>query len=777
MVQARDGDAKQSPPATPGTALFPALPLGSLPPFQLFQQFADYWVDAWQRSVLFTDTLRQRADTNKGQKNDASASVLHFDFEMVLDGRYFPHPVNYQLMRIVPPKGTATDPAKRPFIVFDPRAGHGPGIGGIKPDSEIGRTLSAGHPCYFTGFLPEPVPTQTIEHVCEAEAIFVAKVIELHQEASQPCLIGNCQAGWQVAMMAALNPELPGVLILAGTPMSYWAGVHGKNPMRYQGGLLGGSWMASLWSDLGNGRFDGAWLIDNFEKLNPANTYWKKDFNLYSKVDTEAQRFLQFERWWGNPILLNGTEIQSIVDDLFVGNRFSTGKIKSTAGFSADLRNIKTPIVVFCSHADDITPPQQALDWILDLYRADEEIAAAGQTIIYCLHQSIGHLGIFVSSSVAAKEHDKFVQNIDLIETLPPGLYEAVFMPKDKDTPHADLASGEHVLRFEARRLEDIRALGCNSEDDDRCFATVRRVSESMQGMYETFMAPVVRGLVSEDSAAYLRQAHPMRVRYGMYSSQNPCMAGVEQLAEAVKQNRKPVSEDNFFWQLQESVSSQIVAALDNYRDLRDAFSEKMFLGIYGSPAMQAVMGLRSTSAYFELKAPRDIEREYGVQQHIHGLKELAGVGGLPEAMVRGLLYAVVGGKGFDEREFNMLHQLFTEQHGLPDMPQREFKALVRQQHAFLALDEAYAMELLLRLLDTASLAEEWLALDAINEIVTAQGSLTDREIQRLGKLNKLFHSGHTSLHQRATDIQVFNDVKTNAGKKDKHYAFCGVDG
>jgi hypothetical protein len=62
------------------------------------------------------------------------------------------------------------DPKKRPFIVFDPRAGHGPGIGGMKHDSEIGVAMNAGHPCYFVGFLPEPVPGQTIEDVCRAEA-------------------------------------------------------------------------------------------------------------------------------------------------------------------------------------------------------------------------------------------------------------------------------------------------------------------------------------------------------------------------------------------------------------------------------------------------------------------------------------------------------------------------------------------------------------------------------------------------------------------------------
>ena len=42
----------------------------------------------------------------------------------------------------------------------------------------------------------------------------------------------------------------------------------------------------------------------------------------------------------------------------------------------------------------------------------------------------IGHLGIFVSASVAKKEHDEFASNIDLIDVLPTGLYEAVMIPK-----------------------------------------------------------------------------------------------------------------------------------------------------------------------------------------------------------------------------------------------------------------------------------------------------------------------------------------------------------
>src|SRR5262249_50942810 len=248
------------------------------------------------------------------------------------------------------------DPRKPPFVVIDPRAGHGPGIGGFKADSEIGVALKAGHECYFIGFAPEPVPGQTIEDVLRAWVSFIETVVARHPEAEgKPCVIGNCQAGWALARLAAARPELCGPILLAGAPLSYWAGVHGKNPMRYTGGLLGGSWLAALTSDLGNGKFDGAWLVNNFENLNPANTLWTKQYNLYANVDTEPPRYLEFERWWGSPVNLNAAEIQFIVDALFVGNKLTSGGIVLSDGTRLDLRRIRSPIVVLCSHGDNIT--------------------------------------------------------------------------------------------------------------------------------------------------------------------------------------------------------------------------------------------------------------------------------------------------------------------------------------------------------------------------------------------------------------------------------------
>ena len=233
-----------------------------------------YWIDAWQRSVLTLDVLRERGNQYLEHEKLGSPPVLVFEHEVVLDGRSLEKPANYALVRIKPPKGyPATDPAMRPFVVIDPRAGHGPGIGGFKMDSELGIALKFGHPCYFVMFYPQPLPGQTIESVCSAEIQFMRKIQELHPDPdNKPFVIGNCQGGWALMMLASLAPELVGPILLAGSPISYWAGVGGINPMRYTGGLLGGTWLASLTGDLGAGKFDGAYLVNNFESLNPSNT-------------------------------------------------------------------------------------------------------------------------------------------------------------------------------------------------------------------------------------------------------------------------------------------------------------------------------------------------------------------------------------------------------------------------------------------------------------------------------------------------------------------------
>jgi hypothetical protein len=702
-----------------------------------FAPAIEYIVDAAQRSILFWDVMRQRGNQYQEHMAELAPHVLSYAGEIVIDGRALERPVNYALARIIPPKGIEIDPRRRPFVVVDPRAGHGPGIGGFKADSEIGVAFKAGHPCYFVGFLPDPMPDQTLEDIARAEAIFLERVIALHPEADgKPCVIGNCQAGWAVMILAALRPELFGPIIIAGSPLSYWAGVHGNYPMRYSGGLLGGSWLTALTSDLGNGKFDGAFLVQNFENQNPANTLWAKQYNLYSQIDTEALRYLGFERWWGGHVNLNAGEIQAIVDQLFIGNKLAAGMIKASDGTAIDLRNIRSPIVVFCSKGDNITPPQQALGWILDLYDDVDDIRRHGQTIVYSIHPSVGHLGVFVSAGVVRKEYREFSNNIDLIDVLPPGLYEAVFDPKTDDTSSADLVSGEWVMRCEARTLDDIRALGGNDAGDDRRFATAARVSEINLALYRTFAEPVVRAMISERAAEWMHRLHPLRLQYEIFSDDNPWMDTVKATAGAVRENRKPAAADNPFLAVQNSVSDQIVAALDAWRDMTEAAAERTFLTVYGSPVLQAAVGIDPAESRPQRKAGKTPLHRELVEARVAELKSRIAAGGVQEGAIRALIYVGMPRAGVDARGFEAIRRLRAIQDGAQRPPLAEFKAIVRDQFFMLLIEPEAALAAIPALITDPEWRRRTVA--AVRQVLSASGEISGEVAERLDRIARL---------------------------------------
>ncbi|MDE2208566.1 MAG: DUF3141 domain-containing protein, partial [Betaproteobacteria bacterium] len=540
-------------------------------PQQLWQDWWQYGVDFAQRSILFWDTLRERGNNWIAHEEAGKPPLLAYNYEVIADGRGYERPVNYALLRIIPPKGVDIDDTLRPFIIIDPRAGHGPGIGGFKEDSEVGVALKAGHPVYFVVFYPDPEPGQTLADITDAEAEFVRIVALRHPQSAKPVLVGNCQGGWAVMMLAAARPDMTGPLVINGAPMSYWAGNDGDNPMRYAGGLVGGAWVSLLASDLGAGTFDGAHLVQSFENLNPANTFWEKYYHLFDDVDDEAERFLEFERWWGGFYMMNEEEIRWIVNNLFVGNKLAQGEARLGPGRYFDLKSIKQPIIVFASMGDNITPPQQAFNWISDLYSSTDEIKANGQTIVGLIHEDIGHLGIFVSGKVARKEHTQIFEVLKYIQQLPPGLYGMEI--REIAGPNGT----EYDVTLHERTLESLKKLQKFDRVDEKPFEAVAALSELTERAYELLLRPAVREMAPEWAAKLLRDFHPLRVQRWALSDRNPLMAMLAPLAALTHANRRPRRRDNLARHAEHFFSASTSAALDLYRDLRDAAREAAF--------------------------------------------------------------------------------------------------------------------------------------------------------------------------------------------------------
>jgi tellurite resistance protein len=683
-------------------------PIGGSNPFGLSLPFGDiqnawfdYAVDTAQRTILFWDAMRQRGNIFLQHRVAGTPPILDFACDVVLDARAFSRPANYALLRIQPKSGMTVDPKKRPFIIVDPRAGHGPGVGGMKEDSQVGVSLRAGHPTYFVMFYPEPMPNQTLGDIAAAEARFVEEVTKLHPDSEgKPCVIGNCQAGWAVMALSAVEPGLMGPVVVCGSPMSYWAGVDGKNPMRYMGGLLGGAWITSLLCDLGGGKFDGANLVANFERLNPANTLWIKPYNLYSNIDTEVERFLEFERWWTGFFLLNKEEMTQIVNDLFVGNKLQRGGIRLTGGAALDLKDITAPVVVFASGGDNITPPQQALNWIADVYGSEEEIKIHGQTIVYILHRDIGHLGIFVSGKVAQKEHYEINEAIDFIDVLPPGLYEMVIekMPEGA----GDRPEDRYLSRFEPRTIADIRRLD-DGQQEIEFFAASKLVSELNTRFYEAFIGPWVRMMVTEPLAKSLRELHPLRLQYRWLSDENPFLWPLRLLAPIVAEQRRVAADDNPFKTAEQRASDGLVDLLDHYRDLRDRMQEILFKAIYGPKALGAFM---YTEEDLEIAKFAPIVRSKREQAEldaaIERVKERMNEGGFAEGWARIVATLMLGAGGINERELEAGRKAREQHPKLARLSIGERKRLLKEQSYMVQLDPDRAMDSLSQLLPTS---------------------------------------------------------------------------
>ena len=306
-------------------------------------------------------------------------------------------------------------------------------------------------------------------------------------------------------------------------------------------------------------------------------------------------RYLEFERWWGGHVNLNAEEIQFIVDELFVGNKLARRPDqdvrrheRSTCATSARRSSCSAP------RATTSRRRSRRSDWILDLYDDVDDIRAYGQTIVYTVHESVGHLGIFVSGGVARKEHDEFSSNIDLIDVLPPGLYEATFEAQAADTRSADLVVGRlgHALRgADARRYPRPRR---QCAEDERRFATaatrVRDQSRRSTGpSCSRWSAPWCTPQVAEwmqqaaSAAAALRALRATPIPSWRRSS----AAGGE-VRERSPDPRRPTIPSSAAG----SGVRQIVACPRCLARRAGQLGETDVPWVYGSPVLQAAVGI-----------------------------------------------------------------------------------------------------------------------------------------------------------------------------------------
>jgi hypothetical protein len=456
--------------------------------------------------------------------------------------------------------------------------------------------------------------------------------------------------------------------------------------MRYIGGILGGSWIAQLAGDLGNGKFDGANLVLNFELSNPQNTYWKKYYKLFANIDTEETRFLNFERWWGGFSLMNANEMRGIIDNLFIGNKLVKGKIP--LGESGDnprfTRHQSASHCLLLSRGHHYAP-QQALNWIADLYDNTLDIKLQGQVIVYLIHERIGHLGIFVSGEVAKKEHSHIFDLLKYIEHLAPGLYELKLIEvKENDRIH-------YIGHIEERSISDIRE---KQKDSVELFNLVRIMSDYNAMSYDFFLSPFIRNLSNEQTANLIRKLHPLRFKQYMVSDLNPMISMITELASSVRKNRRKVASANAFLAQQHQLSQLITSYWEMFGAQRDSLAEIFFNAIYG---------------YIQILTPFDPRKEMIIHPHKKNRNEATqsvittiSEGGRAEAILRILLLLIKIQGYVISVNYPQIIKAILESEDFRDIDALKFKQIVYTQNIIIDYDPELAIQTLPHLLKSA---------------------------------------------------------------------------
>ena len=216
-------------------------------------------------------------------------------------------------------------------------------------------------------------------------------------------------------------------------------------------------------------------------------------------------------------------------------------------------------------------------------------------------------------------------------------------------------------------------------------------------------------------------------------------MAPVKSAASRVQKNRVPVAADNPYLAMQETLSDQIVAGLNAWRDAAEAIAERTFLSVYGSPVLQAACGIDTSHKVQPRRraATSPLHRQL-VDSRIAELKSQIKTGGVRECVVRACLYVGMARKRVDERGFELVRQMRSASSDHEKLSPGAFKKLVREQFFMLLIDEEAALAAVPSLLPQG-MAERRAALEVVRKVMRAVGEVSGEAKQRLKRVTSLF--------------------------------------
>jgi tellurite resistance protein len=335
--------------------------------------------------------------------------------------------------------------------------------------------------------------------------------------------------------------------------------------------------------------------------------------------------------------------------------------------------------------------------------------------------------------------------------SLPPGLYEMIIEDKRPEDVGVDLLPGSYLVRFEERTVQDILALD-DGREDEAAFETVARISEVNEGLYDTFVSPWVRLFANDATAEALRMMHPLRLERFTFSDMNPMLWPLQAMAQAVREQRRPVAPDNPFLKTEQATARQIEKSLDLYRKMRDRNQELLFKAIYNSPLVEALAGLRAPYADARKARARDEHAEQLLEARIAAIKTREEQGGFAEGVLRIMLAVTQAERMVDARGFRLAQRIKQEHPELRRIPREQMRAAAKEEAFMLRFDQERALAALPHLLRTAEERSE--AVEIVRRIGYADGEITAESealLDRIERILELDRSAPSKPQQRAT--------------------------
>ena len=303
------------------------------------------------------------------------------------------------------------------------------------------------------------------------------------------------------------------------------------------------------------------------------------------------------------------------------------------------------------------------------------------------------------------------VTSLDVIESLPPGLYEMKLEAKAglEQQRWDQLEPGDYTVLYQYRTMDDIRALNPEGREEEAMFSTISKVSEMNANFYKTWMRPWVKLMATRKVGDSMGKLNSMRMQRQLFSDSFPFASYIRQQAEQVRANRTPIDDDHPLRQLERKIAGQITDSLNTFRDKRDARTVSVTRQMFGEKGLGAWIKPDVPDA--EVAQKRALEE---LEQYRASVLSHITEGGFAEAVCRIVLAGMVSIGAFERRGLRLarlLAQLPTVSSGAAS--KINWVQLLKEQARITAVAPVEALNALGDMLPDAAIRERALALAA----------------------------------------------------------------